>query len=139
MVSIRDTGSGIPKEHLAKIFDAGFTTKGVGVGVGSGIWEAMWGGRPRPRPGVPSGPWPACRWASAAVQGDRPTRPLPERLPESRGYPLPAFSGTWGAPRRGAAVFVLMMMMTTFITPPPLKMALHRTRRTVEYTLSRDV
>ena len=37
VVSMRDTGSGIPKEHLDKIFDPGFTTKGVGVGVGLGL------------------------------------------------------------------------------------------------------
>ena len=46
----------------------------------------MWGGRPRPRPA----PWPACQQAdeaSAAVQGDRPTKPMPERLPESSRYP----------------------------------------------------
>src|ERR1017187_447233 len=46
----------------------------------------MWGGRPRPRPA----PWPACQQAdeaSAAGQGDRPTKALPERLPESSRYP----------------------------------------------------
>jgi signal transduction histidine kinase len=37
VISIRDTGSGIPAEHLDKIFDPGFTTKGVGVGVGLGL------------------------------------------------------------------------------------------------------
>src|ERR1039457_6585038 len=50
----------------------------------------MWGGRPRPRPA----PWPACQQASAAVQGHRPTEPVPERLPESSRYPN-------GAIRRG--------------------------------------
>ena len=47
---------------------------------------AMWGGRPRPQPA----PWPACQQAdeaSAAVQGDRPTKAMPERLPESSRYP----------------------------------------------------
>jgi two-component system, NtrC family, sensor kinase len=33
----KDTGSGIPKENVEKIFDPGFTTKGVGVGTGLGL------------------------------------------------------------------------------------------------------
>jgi signal transduction histidine kinase len=32
-----DTGCGIPKENLERIFDPGFTTKGVGVGTGLGL------------------------------------------------------------------------------------------------------
>lgn len=36
-VSIRDSGSGIPPENLNKIFQPGFTTKGVGVGTGLGL------------------------------------------------------------------------------------------------------
>ena len=36
-VVISDTGVGIPREHLSKIFDPGFTTKGVGVGTGLGL------------------------------------------------------------------------------------------------------
>ncbi len=36
-VCIRDTGCGIPEEHLEQIFDPGFTTKGVGVGTGLGL------------------------------------------------------------------------------------------------------
>ncbi len=36
-VSITDSGTGIPKENLAAIFDPGFTTKGVGVGTGLGL------------------------------------------------------------------------------------------------------
>ena len=34
---IEDNGSGIAAEHLEKIFDPGFTTKGVGVGAGLGL------------------------------------------------------------------------------------------------------
>lgn len=34
---IADTGCGIKPEHLAQIFDPGFTTKGVGVGTGLGL------------------------------------------------------------------------------------------------------
>jgi len=36
-VDIKDTGVGIPEENMKKIFDPGFTTKGVGVGTGLGL------------------------------------------------------------------------------------------------------
>ncbi|MEE9170240.1 MAG: ATP-binding protein [bacterium] len=37
VMEIRDTGKGIPKEDLGRIFDPGFTTKGAGVGTGLGL------------------------------------------------------------------------------------------------------
>ncbi|MBN2001265.1 PAS domain-containing protein [candidate division KSB1 bacterium] len=36
-IQIKDTGVGIPKHALKKIFDPGYTTKGVGIGTGLGL------------------------------------------------------------------------------------------------------
>ena len=36
-IEIKDSGKGIDKENLKKVFDPGFTTKGVGVGTGLGL------------------------------------------------------------------------------------------------------
>jgi len=36
-ISITDTGKGIEQENLSRLFDPGFTTKGVGVGTGLGL------------------------------------------------------------------------------------------------------
>jgi PAS domain S-box-containing protein len=37
VIEISDSGAGIDEEHRRKIFDPGFTTKGVGVGTGLGL------------------------------------------------------------------------------------------------------
>ena len=37
VIEIRDTGTGIPDNKLKRIFDPGFTTKGLGVGTGLGL------------------------------------------------------------------------------------------------------
>ncbi len=37
LVRVRDDGHGIPEEALPRIFDPGYTTKGVGVGTGLGL------------------------------------------------------------------------------------------------------
>jgi signal transduction histidine kinase len=37
LVSVADTGEGIPPENLGRIFDPFFTTKGVGNGTGLGL------------------------------------------------------------------------------------------------------
>jgi len=36
-IAISDDGVGIPKENLSRVFDPGFTTKGVGIGTGLGL------------------------------------------------------------------------------------------------------
>jgi signal transduction histidine kinase len=37
LITVQDNGKGIPPLHLGRIFDPGFTTKGVGVGTGLGL------------------------------------------------------------------------------------------------------
>jgi signal transduction histidine kinase len=37
IVEVADTGSGIPSEHLARIYDPFFTTKAIGHGTGLGL------------------------------------------------------------------------------------------------------
>lgn len=36
-VTVEDSGAGIPEDQISRIFDPGFTTKGVGVGTGLGL------------------------------------------------------------------------------------------------------
>jgi PAS domain S-box-containing protein len=38
IVDVRDSGTGIPREHLARLFDPFFTTKEIGVGTGLGLF-----------------------------------------------------------------------------------------------------
>jgi PAS domain S-box-containing protein len=37
-IAVRDSGAGIPADHLPRLFDPFFTTKPVGVGTGLGLW-----------------------------------------------------------------------------------------------------
>jgi len=37
IVEVADTGSGIPSEHIARIYDPFFTTKAIGQGTGLGL------------------------------------------------------------------------------------------------------
>jgi signal transduction histidine kinase len=40
-ITLKDTGEGIPKENLKKIFDPLFTTKAKGIGLGLSIVKGM--------------------------------------------------------------------------------------------------
>jgi two-component system NtrC family sensor kinase len=75
IAEVGDTGSGIPPEQLARIYDPFFTTKTIGRGTGLGLSISY--GIVREHDG-------AIRCDSAVGQGTRFTLQLPEALPTLR-------------------------------------------------------
>jgi signal transduction histidine kinase len=72
IAEIADTGSGIPPEHLARIYDPFFTTKAIGRGTGLGLSISY--GIVREHDG-------AVRCDSTVGQGTRFTLSLPIAVP----------------------------------------------------------
>ena len=69
VITVADTGVGIPKEELDRIFDPFFTTKEVGVGTGSGPVHRLRHHRKTPRQ--------ASRWKARKGEGTRFTIRMP--------------------------------------------------------------
>ncbi|MCB1216808.1 response regulator [bacterium] len=79
LLEIEDNGSGIPAEHLDRVFDPFFTTRGVGEGSGLGLAMVL---------GVASGHSGAV-WASPAAQGGTVVRMLLKRVPGTQSLQVP--------------------------------------------------
>ena len=77
VAEIADTGSGIPSEHLARIYDPFFTTKAIGRGTGLGL--SITYGIVREHDGT-------IRCDSAVGQGTRFTLTLPLAPAERSAY-----------------------------------------------------
>jgi signal transduction histidine kinase len=72
VAEVSDTGSGIPPEHLARIYDPFFSTKAIGRGTGLGLSISY--GIVREHEGM-------IRCESAVGQGTRFILTLPYRVP----------------------------------------------------------
>ena len=94
VVEIADTGSGIPSEQLARIYDPFFTTKSIGRGTGLGL--SITYGIVREHEGT-------IHCSSAVGQGTRFTLTLPLAQPGAAETPRSAASAVSAAPTAPAA------------------------------------
>ena len=97
MAEVGDTGSGIPSEHLSRIYDPFFTTKSIGKGTGLGL--SITYGIVREHEGTLT-----CQ--SAVGQGTKFTVALPQSTADPRaravrpGTERQAYAEKWLDPRR---------------------------------------
>jgi signal transduction histidine kinase len=97
VVDIADTGSGIPSEQLARIYDPFFTTKSIGRGTGLGL--SITYGIVREHEGI-------IHCSSAVGQGTRFTLTLPlsqHQAAETQSVRASGAAGTTAAPPAPAA------------------------------------